>query len=105
MLDSTKLGTLITSAENSFGKIPVMIHDGEQFHEVGRISVLEVKELNSSCLVLRLGDPKTMQSFGIELREDKNEDWMQKHSNEIPPEPPPLVPPLIREGDIGPQGG
>ncbi len=83
-MNITKLEEILSKSKEAFGDLSVVIHDGEHFHELGRISVLEVVELEVMSLVLRIGDPKEMdpllaQVGGKTLREGENDDWMQKH--------------------------
>ncbi len=75
---------MIVKCEDSFGELPVCIHDGNGFRKVGRISVIEVidnekNECAVKSLILRLEDPQ-MESLGVELREGRDESWMQKHA-------------------------
>jgi hypothetical protein len=107
-MNTTQFRDCLTKTE-SFGILPVVIHDGEHFHEIGRVSVVEIPKMDGmNCLVLRVGDPKEMSSFGSELREGKNDDWLQVHSDEsqvdgMPPEPIKAAPKniMVREGSEG----
>ena len=81
-MNTTQLRDCLTKTE-SFGILPVVIHDGEHFHEVGRVSLIEIPQMDGmNCLVLRVGDAKTMSSFGQELRESKDDDWLQAHGEQ-----------------------
>lgn len=83
-MNSTKLKEILSKAEDSFGDMPVVIHDGEHFYSMGRISVLEVPQLKVMGLVLQIGAPKDMEplleSHGGKVLRDGDEDWMQEHA-------------------------
>lgn len=79
-MTASKMAKIMNTTEDLFRDLPVVIHDGEHFYPIGRISVIEIPKIEgANCIVIRTGDPKKMEAFGTLLRSGKNEDWMTKH--------------------------
>lgn len=81
---TTKMMKVLTKAEKAFGDLPILIHDGKRFHHMGRVSVLEVVEIDMKALVLRVGESKSLEPLGKVLREGQDNDWMQSHTPDAP---------------------
>lgn len=86
-LSAEKLGEVLAKARESFGdNLPVVMHDGEHFRDIGRISVLEVPQFQLMALVLRMGDPTKMKGRALlepladgKVPREGDDDWLKTH--------------------------